>query len=183
MLWLDLQISGLEEERHKVMRIAISVICFLIAGAGTAVAMPTDMTVARLLDICEARTVGAAAAMGDELGWQRLADSETEEWRASFVAYNGGSVELVGWRQAPASGEETLSFWIAVGPNAHTACAYSTTEPTGVLSALTERLGEPDSLDRNDAVEMLSAGWTRGDRYYSLTQVGSSATINIGPSL
>lgn len=118
MLWLDLQISGPEEERHKVMRIAISVICFLIACAGTAVAMPTDMTVARLLNICEASTVREAAPMGDELGWQRLADSETEEWRASLVASNGGSLELVGWRQAQASGEETLSFWIAVGPNA-----------------------------------------------------------------
>ncbi|GLQ52743.1 hypothetical protein [Devosia nitrariae] len=166
-----------------VMRIAISGICGLLSGVGAAVAMPMDMTVDRLLDICEARTVEAASAKGDELGWQRLADTETEEWRTNFVAYNGGTVELVGWRREQAGGDESLSFWIAAGPNEHKACAYSTTEPAGVLSALSERLGEPDSLEENDAIEMISAWWTRGKLQYSLTQVGSSATINIGPSL
>jgi len=166
-----------------IMRKAISGICVLFSGVGAVGAMPTDMTVDRLLDICEARTVDAATANGSELGWQRLADAETEEWRTNFVAYNGGSVELVGWRREQAGGDESLWFWIAVGPNGHKACAYSTTEPAGVLGALSVRLGEPDSLEENDAIEMISAWWTRGERQYSFTQVGSSATINIGPSL
>ena len=160
------------------MRIAIISICILLSGAGATVAMPLDMTADRLLDICEAHTLEAAAVTGDELGWQRLDDPE---WRASFVAYNGGSVEVVGWRRERAGKDETLSFWVAVGPNAHRACAYSTTESAQMLSALSKRLGEPDSLEANDAMEMISAWWTRGERQYSFTQVGSSAAINIGP--
>lgn len=166
-----------------VMRIAISGICVLLSGAGAAVGMPMQITVDRVLDICEAHTVEAASAKGDELGWQRLADPETKKWRTSFVAHNGGSVDVVGWRRELAGRDETLSFWIAVGPNAHKACAYSTTEPAQVLRALSNRLGEPDSLQANDAIEMISAWWVQGERQYSFTQAGSSATINIGPSL
>lgn len=40
--------------------------------------MPTDMTVDRLFNICEAPTVRAATIKGDELGWQRQTDAETE---------------------------------------------------------------------------------------------------------
>ncbi|MFK3780311.1 hypothetical protein [Agrobacterium sp. NPDC089420] len=137
--------------------------------------MPVDMTVDRLLNICEAPTVEAASVKGDELGWPRMTDTETEDWRRHFVAYNGGSVEVVGWR-----GEvESLSFWIATGPNGRKACAYSTARPALFLDALSKRLGAPDSLDKNDAIESTMAWWTRSPVEYSFVQVGASAIINI----
>lgn len=144
--------------------------------------MPIGMTVDRLLDICEAPTVQAATVKGDELGWQRQTDAETEKWRKQFVAYNGGSVEVVGWRRDNAGDAESLSVWVAVGPNGHKACAYSTNKPAEFLLALSERLGSPDRLDKEDAIELISAYWKRDAVEYTFTQLGSSATINIGPS-
>ncbi|OBZ96440.1 hypothetical protein ADU59_06165 [Pararhizobium polonicum] len=165
------------------MRITvISGICAGFFNIGTATAMPVDMTVDRLLNICEAPTVQAAIVKGDELGWPRLTNAETEEWRTHFVGYNGGSVEVVGWRRDNTDGAEALSFWVAVGPNGHKACAYSARKPAGLLDALSQRLGAPDNLDKEDAIEMISASWKRGAVEYSFTQVGSSAVINIGPS-
>lgn len=144
--------------------------------------MPVDMTIDRLLDICAAPTVQTATMKGDELGWRRQTDTETEEWRNHFLAYNGGSVDVVGWRRDRADGAESLSFWVAVGPNGHKACAYSTARPAGLLDAMSQRLGVPDSLDKNDAIESTTASWRRGAVEYSFTQVGSSAIVNIGPS-
>ncbi|NKB84715.1 hypothetical protein HED51_22905 [Ochrobactrum grignonense] len=141
------------------------------------------MTVDRLLDICEAPNVRAATVKGDELGWRRQTDAETEEWRSHFVAYNGGSVEVVGWRRDDNAGEaDLLSFWVAVGPNGHKACTFSTKKPAGLLNALSERLGIPDTMEKEDAIEMISAYWKRGAVEYSFTQIGSTAAIAIGPS-
>ncbi|UXS43013.1 hypothetical protein FY150_24745 (plasmid) [Agrobacterium tumefaciens] len=159
----------------------ISGICAAFLNTGAATAMSGDMTIGRLLDICEAPTVQAAIPKGDQLGWPRLADAETEEWRTHFVGYNGGPVEVVGWRRDNIEGVESLSFWVAGGLNGHKACAYSTKKPAGFLHALSERLGPPDTLDKEDAIEMISAYWKRGTIEYSFTQVGSSATIDIGP--
>ena len=165
------------------MRITvISGMCAAFLKIGAAIAKPMDMTVDRLLNICEAPTVLAATVKGDDLGWQRQTDAETMEWRTQFVAYNGGSVEVVGWRRDKAGEAESLSVWVAVGPNGHKACAYSTARPTGLLDALSERLGAPHNLDKNDAIEITSAYWKRGAVAYSFTQVGSSAVINIGPN-
>ncbi|WP_425624824.1 hypothetical protein [Agrobacterium radiobacter] len=156
--------------------------CAAFLSFGVATAMPADMTAERLLIICEAPTVQTATTKGDELGWRRLTDAEAEEWRRSFVAYNGGSVDVVGWRHEKAGGAESLSFWIAIGPNEHKACAYSTPRPAGFLDALLERLGAPDNLDKNDAIESTTAWWKRGAVEYSFVQVGSSAVININSS-
>ena len=153
---------------------------FLNIGAATA--MPVDMTVDRLLNICEAPNVQATTVKGDELGWQRQTDAETEEWRSHFVAYNGGSVGVVGWRSDNNAEADLLSFWVAVGPNGNKACAYSTKRPSGLLDALSERLGTPDDMERAAAIESISAYWKRGVVEYSFTQTGSSATINIGSS-
>ncbi len=60
--------------------------CSAFLSFGVATAMPVDMTAERLLNICEAPTMQAAMIKGDELGWPRLTDAETEEWRRSFVA-------------------------------------------------------------------------------------------------
>ncbi|OIS92560.1 hypothetical protein [Brucella cytisi] len=165
----------------RIRIMAIIGMCAALLNIGAAAAMPEDMTVGRLLNICKAPTMQAATLAGDQLGWRRLTDAETEEWRTHFVAYNGGSVEVVGWRRDKIDGAESLSFWIAVGLNGHKACAYSTKKPAEFLHALSERLGPPDTLDKEDAIEMVSAYWKRGAVEYSFTQVGSSATINIGP--
>ena len=162
--------------------LTIGSFCAAFLSFGVATAMPADMTAERLLTICEARTVRTAMIKGDELGWPRLTDAETEEWRRSFVAHNGGSVDVVGWRQEKAGGVESLSFWLATGSNGHKACAYSTPRPAGFLDALSERLGAPDNLDKNDAIESTTAWWKRGAVEYSFVQVGSSAVINIGSS-
>ncbi|RFC65865.1 hypothetical protein DY251_16310 [Mesorhizobium denitrificans] len=137
------------------------------------------MTTDRFLDICDAPNVQAAALKGDQLGWQRLTKAETEEWRSNFLNYNGGSVDVVGWPRERKARSDSMSFWVAVGPNAHKACAYSTARPGGWLDALSARLGEPDTLDKDDTVEVISASWTRGTVEYSFAQAGSSASITI----
>lgn len=157
-------------------------ICAAFLSIGVAAAMPMEMTADRLLDICGALTVQGAMEKGDELGWQRMTDAETEEWRTHFVGYNGGSVEIVGWRRDSAGGADSLSFWVAVGPSGHKACAFSTKKPAGFLDALSERLGVPDTFDKTEAAEVTSAWWKRGTVEYSFTQVGSSAVINVGSS-
>ncbi len=155
-------------------------ICAVFLNIGASVAAPAEITVDHLFDICEASNVQSATTKGDALGWQRLDNAETEEWRTHFNAYNGGSVDVVGWRRDKADRTETLSFWVAVGPNAHKACAFSMTKPEGWLTALTERLGTPDNLEKNDAIENVVASWKRGALAYYFVQVGSSAVINIG---
>ncbi|MCO6389454.1 hypothetical protein GTW25_00215 [Aliihoeflea aestuarii] len=165
---------------HQMLMTALGTVCAVFATIGTVTAMSIDITVDRLFDICEAPAVSVVAQKGDELGWRRLTDAETQEWHTSFVAYNGGSVEIVGWQREEAGKLESLSFWIAVGPNGHTACAYSTEGPSEFLGALSERLGPPDNFDRNDAVETISASWIRGATQYSFVQVGSRILVNIG---
>ncbi|MEH0293418.1 hypothetical protein V6R98_12595 [Agrobacterium sp. CCNWLW71] len=160
--------------------LTIGSFCAAFLSFGMATAMPADMTAERLLNICEAPTVQTAMVKGNELGWQRLTDAETEEWRRSFVADDGGSVDVVGWRREEVGRVESLSFWLATGPNGHKACAYSTSRPAGFLDALSERLGAPDNLDKNDAIESTTAWWRRGAVEYSFVQVGSSAVVNIG---
>jgi hypothetical protein len=168
---------------HRYLDISIiGSFCSALLVFGVATAMPADITAERLLNICEAPTVQAAMIEGDALGWPRLTGAETEEWRRSFVTYDGGSVDVVGWRQEEAGRVESLSLWLATGPNGHKACAYSTSRPAGFLDALSERLGAPDNLDKNDAIESTTAWWKRGAVEYSFVQVGSSAVINIGSS-
>ncbi len=160
----------------------MSGMCAAFSNIGAATAMPDNMTVDRLLAICEAPSVQVATIQGDKLGWQRLTDAETEEWRAQFVGYNGGSVEAVGWRRKSADQSDLLSFWIATGPNGHKACTYSTANPVRLLDGLSARLGAPDTQNKEDAMGMISAYWKRGEVEYSFTQIGSSATIAVGPS-
>ena len=156
--------------------------CAAFLNIGVVTAMSEDMTVDRLLGICEAPDVQAATVKGEELGWKLLTHAETEEWRGNFVSYNGGSVEVIGWRREKTGQADLLSFWVAVGPNRHKACSYSTARSAGLLDALSARLGEPDILDRHDEAEVTSASWTRGAAVYSFAQVGSSVTFAVGPS-
>ncbi|MCZ4431854.1 hypothetical protein O3S81_19240 [Agrobacterium sp. SOY23] len=175
--------KGACEIQIRYLKVATISSCFAaFLSFGEAAATPADMTVERLLTICEASTVLEAMVNGDELGWKRLTDADIDEWRRSFVGHNGGSVDVVGWRHEREGGAELLSFWIAVGPDGHKACAFTTPRPAGFLDALSDRLGSPDNLDKNDVIESVTAAWKRGAVDYSFVQVGSSAVINISSS-
>jgi hypothetical protein len=159
---------------------AIAIICAVL-GAMSAPAAAAGLTAARLIDICAAPSVEIATQMGDALGWPRLPDAQTKEWRAAFLAHNGGTVDLVGWSRDTGDAPESLSFWIATGPNGHKACTYSTQRPAGLLDELTAILGAPDSLDRNDELPRVSAVWVRASRLYTFSRLGSVALVTIGP--
>ncbi|WP_323687599.1 hypothetical protein [Rhizobium sp. AN88] len=137
-----------------------------------AAATPADTTVERFLDVCEASTVQEAMVNGDKLDWQRLSNADIEEWRRNFVGYSGGSVNLVGWRHEREGGVELLSFWIAAGPDGHKACAFTTPRPAGFMDALSERLGAPDNLDKNDAINSVTALWKRAQSIILLFRSG-----------
>lgn len=168
--------------RRRYLKVS-TISCFAaFLSFGEAAATPADTMVDRLLDICEASTVQEAMVNGDKLEWQRLSNADIEEWRRNFVGYNGGSVDLVGWRHEREGGVELLSFWIAAGPDGHKACAFTTPRPAGFMDALSERLGAPDNLDKNDAINSVTALWKLGAIDYSFVQVGASAVINISSS-
>lgn len=168
--------------RRRYLKVStISCLAALLSFGETA-ATPANMTVERLLTVCEAPTVQEAMVNGDKLDWKRLTDADMDEWRRSFAGYNNGSVDVVGWRHEREGGAELLSFWIAAGPDGHKACAYTTSRPSGFLDALSDRLGAPDNLDKNEVIESVTAGWKRGAVDYSFVQVGTSAVINISSS-
>ncbi|NTA40083.1 hypothetical protein [Agrobacterium salinitolerans] len=164
--------------RRRLKMSTISCFAVLLSCAEAA-ATPAEMTGERLLTICEALTMQEAMVDGDKLDWQRMSSADIEEWRRSFAGYNGGTVDVVGWRNEREGGAELLSFWIAAGPDGHKACAFATPRPGGFLDALSDRLGGPDSLDKNEAIKAVTALWKRGAVDYSFVQVGSSAVINI----
>lgn len=168
--------------RRRYLKVSTISCLAALLSFGEAAATPADMTVERLLTICEAPTVQEAVVNGDKLDWKRLTDADMDEWRRSFAGYNNGSVDVVGWRHEGEGGAELLSFWIAAGPNGHKACAYTTSRPSGFLDALSDRLGAPDNLDKNEVIESVTAGWKRGAVDYSFVQVGTSAVINISSS-
>ncbi|MBV8568814.1 MAG: hypothetical protein JO273_25510 [Methylobacteriaceae bacterium] len=152
-----------------------------ILFAGTASAMPPALTLGQLLDICASSTVAQAAAKGDGLRWRRVSDAQLADWRSRFVAYNGGSVEALGWQRGEKEGDGLLSFWTARGKNAHRACAYSVRNPGGLLDALIAHFGPPKSLDRYDFGT--TATWKQGAVEISFSQVGSSAVLNIATTI
>lgn len=145
-------------------------------GTGSAMAAPA-LTPAQIFDICSSSTISEGATKGDRLGWQRRSDARLEEWRRGFVAYNGGSVEVLAWQRGEKDGDDSLSFWIARGPNEHRACSYSTSNPAGLLDALSEHFGAPNALDKYDFGT--TAYWKRGVTQVTFSQVGSNASVNI----
>jgi hypothetical protein len=148
----------------------------MIFATGSVAAMPA-LTAAQLFDVCGSSTISEAAAKGDSLGWPRMTDAQLEEWRSSFVAYNGGSVQVLAWRRGEKDGDDSLSFWIARGPNGHRACSYSTASPAGLLDALSEHFGAPDTLDKYEFGA--TATWKRDTAEIYFSQVGSRAGVTI----
>lgn len=160
---------------------AIGIISAAVASTyvGASAAAPVEMTVDRLIDICRASSIQDASTKADGLGWQRMSEADTSEWRSAFLGYNGGSVDVVGWKREPSDNMDLLSFWIAVGPNGHQACAYSTTHPAGLLEALQARLGSPDDFDKMEEIESTTAFWKKDGMEYTFSQTRSSAMIQI----
>ena len=147
----------------------------LLAAIAASPATAAPLSMAKMLDICTSASVPEASWKGDALGWKRVDDDP--EWRSSFEAYNGGTVEVVGWR-AENKDDGALSFWIATGPNGHRACSYSVENPAGLLDALTGHFGTPDTLDKFEFG--VTAFWAHGSTEVSYSQVGASAGIVIG---
>lgn len=164
----------------RMIRIAMAAVLMVLPISEAAVAIPPTPTVAQLLDICLSSTVSEAAAKGSALGWDRMRDQETAAWRRSFLAYNGGSVDVIGWRRGENEGAGLLSFWIAKGANSHRACSYSLAGPSALLDALTEHLGTPDTLDKSGSGA--TAYWKKGAMEVSFSQFGSSTDVNIAHS-
>jgi hypothetical protein len=162
-----------------VRAIAIIIATVVSIYAGSSAAAPVEMTVDRLISICMASDIQDVSAKGEELGWQRMSEADTSEWRSAFQGYNGGSVEVVGWKREQSDSTDSLSFWIAVGPSGHQACTYSTDHPAGLLDALKARLGSPDDFEKMEEIESTTAFWNKEGIEYAFSQTGSSAMIQI----
>jgi hypothetical protein len=153
----------------------------VLFAIGSAAAMPPTLTLPQLLDFCDSQTIASAEAKGDQLGWRRMTDADLKDWRTGFIAYNGGSVEVSGWRRGDKASDDSLSFWVARGPNEHRACAYTVTDPARLFDDLSERFGTPTSLDKREFGT--TAVWKRGSSAeISFSQVGSSAVLYVAHS-
>jgi hypothetical protein len=152
------------------------IVAFFCAGAAIAAAPPLP-PVQLVLDICESSTVAQAAGKGDTLGWSRMTAAQSKEWRTTFVDYNGGTVELVGWVRGPEVGGDAISFWIAKGQNPHQACSYTPADPAALRAALVAHLGAPARADENAIVTMLE--WTHGRYALIFSQSGAAGSLMI----
>lgn len=146
----------------------------LLPAAGSSLPAAPEAEFTAILDVCEATTLDEAAARGARLGWPAAPDDP--EWRAGFERHNGGTVRIVGWRRGAREGDGLLSFWVATGPNAHTACGLATDRP-GLPEALRDRFGVPDQSE--DHGDIVSAFWRRGGTKVSFTRVGSASNLNL----
>ncbi len=157
--------------------VMIGVAFSVLFAAGAAAATPSMLTLAQLVDFCGSTTIAEAEAKGGQLGWRHMTPAELEDWRAGFVAYSGDAVEVSGWRRGDKDGSESLSFWVAHGPNLHRACAYSLTNPARLLDDLSERFGTPNNLEKYDLGT--TASWKLGAMEISFSQVGQSAVLYV----
>ena len=150
-------------------------------AGGVSIAAPQALSPKRLLEVCNSQSIAEVTAKGNQLGWETVpaTDPSTVEWRKSFVSYNGGSVDVVGWRKTSTENVEVLSFWVAEGPNAHKACSYSINVADGLLDALIELLGRPSTLHKDEV--STTAFWKQGTREISYSQVGTAAGVVISP--
>lgn len=167
-----------DQNRGHVIRDARLIFRALLAGAALFAATGSltaeaGSGLAVILDVCEATTLDEAAIRGGRLGWP--AAPEDRDWRTNFERYNGGTVRAVGWRRG-AGKSEGLSYWVASGPNAHAACAFSTDCP-GLLETLRDRLGAPDTFEEQG--DIATAFWRRGGREASFTRVGARSSVTL----
>ncbi|MBX9932467.1 MAG: hypothetical protein K2Y56_13150 [Methylobacterium sp.] len=129
---------------------------------------------AAILDVCEATSLEEAAIRGGRLGWPVA--PEDRDWRAGFERYEGGTVRVVGWRRGARGEDGLLSYWVASGPNARTACAFSTDRPH-LLGALRDRFGAPDTFEEQG--DIVNAYRRRGGLEVSFTRIGASSSLSV----
>ncbi len=81
-----------------------------------AAATPPLPTLTQLFDFCGSQTMTEAEAKADQFGWRRMADADLHDWRAGFIAYNGGTVECRVGGAATTSVTIRCRFGSRVGP-------------------------------------------------------------------
>jgi len=145
-------------------------------------AEPVSMTADKLLDICASMDVRIASQRGDALGWHKLTVEETEDWISTYITYDAQSVEMVGWQNNEGGQRESLLFWATTRSNGLKTCSYSSSNVGDLLDNLTERLGSPHSLARDDTKKNITARWVQNDVEYSFVQLRSSVIVTIGPA-
>lgn len=155
--------------------ILLCTMCSFFLVVECAFASPKNLTATQLIDFCSSSTVSDASAKGDQFGWRKMTDAALHEWRTSFISYNGGSVDVTGWKRGGDEHGESLAFWIAQGPNSHKACSYSLGSDPGLLGGLSEILGVPETVEGTNA----NAHWKTELMEVYYTQVGSSTLVNI----
>ncbi|MBE9606398.1 hypothetical protein IAI18_16160 [Acetobacteraceae bacterium H6797] len=146
-------------------------------GALAAQAEPPLPSAALLVSLCRSSSLAEAAQHGERLGWRLQENERLENWRANFVQHNGGTVQVIGWRQGEDEKAALLSFWIAEGPNAHRACYYMAAHDNQLLDGLTDVIGRPESLDK--VGDMVTAFWTQGPMEVEFLRTGNSTLLNI----
>lgn len=149
----------------------------LFCAASAIAAAPAPPTMQQVLDICESPTVREAAKKGDTLAWTKMTAAQASTWRKTFLEYNDGTVDVVGWLRGPEVGGDAISFWIAKGRNPHQACSYTPADPATLRQALISHLGTPERADENALVTMLE--WTHGHHALIFTQSGTAASLMI----
>lgn len=143
-------------------------------AAATAEPLSVPTTV-QILDFCRSATMAEAETKGSALNWQRMSDTDLAGWREGFLASNGGTVDIIGWRRSENDVDGLLSFWIANGESRHRACSYSVGTPDGLLDGLKRELGAPSDVLSHDFGEVVT--WTQGAMEVSFSRVGSSAGV------
>jgi hypothetical protein len=162
--------------RHAMTGAVLSVLLATRPAAAT----PPLPSLTQLFDFCGSQTMAEAEAKAGQFGWRRMTDAELQDWRTGFIAYNGGFVDVSGWRRGDKASDDSLSFWIARGLNGHRACSLTVTNPAKLLDDLSARFGAPTSLDKRELGT--SAVWQRGGTEISFSQVGSSAVLYVAHS-
>ena len=157
------------------MRHASTALLLAVLAAGPSRADPLPLTVPQLDAVCRSATMAEAAGHGDASGWRRLSGPRLDAWRASFVAVNGGTVQLLTWGRGQEEGDGLLSFWIARGGADHRACTYSSSGSSGLLDGLTAHLGPPRDLARSEYG--VQAFWKLGATEVSFSQVGTATLV------
>ncbi|MBZ5759279.1 MULTISPECIES: hypothetical protein [Rhizobium] len=148
----------------------------IVAFAATvsAAQQPMPLTADQLIGICESSTVVEASKKGDVLGWQPVED---KAWKKSFENYNGGSVDVVGWRRGAKDSDGLLSFWISTGPVSTRMCSfYASGDGAALLSAFFSHFGKPSKLDKFELG--LIADWERAGDVVELNQTGNLLSVS-----
>lgn len=146
----------------------------VVAATVSAAQQPMLPTPDQLIDICESSTVAEASKKGNALGWE---PGEDRGWKKSFENYNGGSVDVVGWRRGEKDGDGLLSFWISTGPVSTRMCSYyATGDGAALLSAFLSHFGKPSKLDKFEPG--LIAEWQRTGDVVELNQTGGLLSVS-----